>query len=353
MGHLDIQPRFNQCSSFNLGPFKVEHPFILAPMAGITNSAFRRLMRRMNSPIVISELVSANGLEYNSQRTKDLLAFQKDEHLIGLQIFGERPELLVKACQYVESLGADFVDLNLGCPVKKVVRDGAGCAMTRDLSLLSQVLEKMVRAVKIPVTIKIRTGWNEQNKNAHEVVQVAYEAGVSWVAIHGRTRAQAYEGLADWNYIGEVKSKAKLPIIGNGDITTPEKAVEAYQKSGVDAILIGRGALRNPFLFQQCRNLLLTGTYDKPNEEDYLRLIFSQREIIQDSLTPRRALLHAKKFLSWYSAGFRNSSEFRRHLFSLQSVDEVWSEAEKFFTANALARNLDFLAEPFLMGGHG
>src|SRR5690606_31068839 len=156
----------------------------------------------------------------------------------------------------VENLGADFVDLNMGCPVPKVVKKGGGAAMCRDLPTLSKTLEAMVKSVKIPVTIKIRTGWDSDSRNAIEVARVAGEAGVAWVAIHGRTRAQAHSGDADWDFIGEVKAKSPIPIIGNGDLTTPEKAVDRYRKYGVDAVMIGRGALRNPFIFDQAAKLL-------------------------------------------------------------------------------------------------
>mgnify|MGYP003348235394 CR=1 FL=1 len=182
-----------------LGPFDIDHPFILAPMAGITHSPFRRLMRRHRSAVVISELVSATGIEYAGARTLDLLKFHEEERRVGLQIFGEDQEHLVKACQYVERLGADFVDLNMGCPVPKVVKKGAGSAMCRDPIGLSRILQAMVESVKIPVTIKIRTGWDSGTRNAAEIVRVAADAGVKWVAIHGRTRAQGYSGDADWD----------------------------------------------------------------------------------------------------------------------------------------------------------
>src|SRR6478736_3740759 len=234
-----------------LGPFDIEHPFILAPMAGITNSPFRRLMRRRQSALVVSELVSATGIEYASQKTFDLLRFHEEERVVGLQIFGEETEHLVKACQYVEKQGADFVDLNLGCPVPKVVKKGAGSAMCRDPISLGKTLEAMVKSVKIPVTIKIRTGWDSETKNALDVVKAATDAGVRWVAIHGRTRAQGYSGDADWDFIGNIKAKSSIPIIGNGDIATGEQAVARVRDYGVDAVLIGRGALRNPFIFEQ------------------------------------------------------------------------------------------------------
>lgn len=337
-----------------LGPIQIEHPFILAPMAGITNSPYRRLMRRLGSSLVVSELVSANGLEYASQKTYDLLKFHEEERTIGLQIFGEDTERLVRACQKIEKMGADFVDLNMGCPVPKVVSKGAGSAMCKDLPALSKTLSAMVASVKIPVTIKIRTGWDAHSKNALEVVRVASDAGVAWVAIHGRTRAQGYSGEADWDFIGDVKAKSPLPIIGNGDLTTPEKALERYRTYGVDAVLIGRAALRNPFIFEQARALYLGLESQAVTPERYLTLIAEQRKLLNESFPDARsAMIHARKFLAWYSAGFPGCHEFRRQVFSQADPDQLWETALAFFDHATRARDMNFLSEPFLMGGHG
>jgi nifR3 family TIM-barrel protein len=344
-----------------LGPFQLEHPFILAPMAGITNSPFRRLMRRMKSSMVVSELVSATGIEYMGQKTLDLLKFHDEERILGLQIFGDDTEHLVKACRYVEKLGADFVDLNMGCPVPKVVKKGGGAAMCRDLPALSKTLDAMVKSVKIPVSIKIRTGWDSETRNAVEVARVAADAGVAWVAIHGRTRAQAYTGEADWDFIGNVKAKSSIPIIGNGDLTTPEKAVDRYRTYGVDAVLIGRGALRNPFIFDQSARLLRGEPYGVPGTEDYLAMLEAQQKLLSESFSSgphgdpsgRSAMIHARKFLAWYSAGFPGSAEFRKKVFSIPEGPELWEEAKRFFQESVSKRDMRFLAEDFLMGGHG
>lgn len=336
-----------------LGPFKIDHPFILAPMAGITNSPFRRLMRRMKSSIVISELVSANGVKYASQRTLELLKFHEEERIVGLQIFGEDPQLLCEASQLVERLGADFVDLNLGCPVPKVVKRGAGSAMCRNPSELGKTLTSMVKSVKIPVTIKIRTGWDEKSKNAVEVVRAATDAGVRWVAIHGRTRAQGYSGLADWDFIGDVKAKSQIPIIGNGDITGAEQAVSRYKTYGVDAVLIGRGALRNPFIFEQSEAVLKGEQPRKIQSMEYINMMKAQRVLLEESFNPKGAMIHARKFLSWYSTGFPGASEYRRKVFNSPDPETLWSDTFQFFETATAGRDMSFLAEPFLMGGHG
>jgi nifR3 family TIM-barrel protein len=336
-----------------VGPFKLDHPFVLAPMAGITNSPFRRLMRRMHSSMVVSELVSANGIEYSGQRTLDLLRFHEEERTVGLQIFGEETDLLCKASQYVEKLGADFVDLNLGCPVPKVVKKGAGSAMCRDPISLGKTLEAMVKSVKIPVTIKIRTGWDADSRNALDVVKAATDAGVAWVAIHGRTRAQGYSGLADWDFIGNVKAKSSIPIIGNGDINTGEVAVQRVRDYGVDAVLIGRGALRNPFIFEQAYAVWKGETFTPPQAERYIRLIDEQQKMLHETYQARTAMIHARKFLAWYSSGFPGCHEFRSKVFSIPEPEVLWDEARAFFERSTKARDMSFMAQPFLMGGHG
>lgn len=336
-----------------LGPFELDHPFILAPMAGITNSPFRRLMRRRQSALVVSELVSATGLAYESQKTKDLLRFHDEERVVGLQIFGEDTQDLVRACQYVEKLGADFVDLNLGCPVPKVVKKGAGSAMCRDPISLGRTLEAMVKGCNIPVTIKIRTGWDSESRNALDVVKAAADAGVRWVAIHGRTRAQGYSGSADWDFIGGIKAKSPIPIIGNGDIATAEQAVSRMRDYGVDAVLIGRGALRNPFIFEQAYALWRGQAPALPSAEQYVRIMEEQQALLHEVYNPRAAMIHARKFLAWYSAGFPGCHEFRKQVFSLAEPEALWAEARRFFETSARVRDLKFMSEPFLMGGHG
>jgi nifR3 family TIM-barrel protein len=336
-----------------LGPVTIDHPFLLAPMAGITNSPFRRLMREYGSSVVISELVSANGIEYASHKTYELLKYAEQERPVGLQIFGEDEENLVKACRVVERLGADFVDLNMGCPVPKVVKKGAGAAMCRNPIELGKILEAMVKSVKIPVTIKIRTGWDASLRNAKQVVQVAADAGVAWVAIHGRTRAQGYSGDADWDFIGDVKSKSPLPIIGNGDVVTAEQAVDRYRTYGVDAVMIGRGALRNPFLFEQSADLLAGRPMKAVTAERIIELLGKQRGYLAETFDARGTLLHARKFLAWYSSGYPGSAEFRKKVFHLPTEDELWNEAYTFFEISIKKRDMSFLSEPFLMGGHG
>jgi len=336
-----------------IGAISIDHPFVLAPMAGITNSPYRRLMRGLGSAFVVSELVSANGLEYASQRTLDLLQFNEEERPVGLQIFGEDEERLCRAAKVIEAKGADFVDLNLGCPVPKVVKKGAGSAMCRDPIGLGKILTAMVKSVSIPVTIKIRTGWDSQTRNAHEVIQAATDAGVAIVGVHGRTRAQGYSGVADWDFIGDLKAKAKIPIIGNGDILTATQAVEKVKIYGVDAVYIGRAALRNPFIFEQARAIYNGRTLALPDSDRYVSLLIKQRALLSESYDARMSMIHSKKFLSWYSSGFPGCHEFRKKVFTSEDPAQLWEMAENFFRVSTENRDLSFLNQPFLMGGHG
>ncbi|OFZ23031.1 MAG: tRNA dihydrouridine synthase DusB [Bdellovibrionales bacterium GWB1_55_8] len=336
-----------------LGPLQLEHPFVLAPMAGITDSPFRRLMRKHGASLVVSELVSANGIAYAGEKTLKLLHYEPDERPIGLQIFGEEVSRLCEAARLIERLGADFVDLNMGCPVPKVVKKGGGAAMTRNPLELSRILRAMVESVKIPVTIKIRSGWDESSRNAHEVVRVAADAGVAFVAIHGRTRAQGYSGEADWDFIGDLKAKSSIPIIGNGDLVNAEIANRRLRESGVDAVMIGRPALRNPFIFEQARAVWkgeapLVATHDR-----FVSAIEELGGLFSSFYNPHTAMIQARKFLAWFSSGFPGCHEFRRKVFTIANPEDLWCEAREFFEKNAHAADERQLNGGFLMGGHG
>lgn len=329
-------------------------------MAGITNLPFRRLMRELGASLGVSELASATGIRHGSRNTDRLLALHEAERPVGLQIFGESEADLVFAAQDVERRGADFVDLNLGCPVQKIVTKGAGAALCRNPAELATILRAMVKAVKIPVTIKIRTGWDAGTRNALEVVRAATDAGVAWVAIHGRTRAQGYSGLADWDFIGEIKAKASVPIVGNGDVVTAEIAVRRLRDTGVDAVMIGRGALKNPFLFREAQSLLGGQALEteKPRSQALLKILQRQKGLLDEFFPPDLAALHVKKFLGWYATGYPGCHEFRKKIFGAISVEEVWPEAQRFFESIGQAggdesRDARELSAPFLMGGHG
>jgi tRNA-dihydrouridine synthase B len=338
-------------NSINLLQELRNNPFVLAPMAGITDNAFRSFMKEMGCGIVISELISANGLNYGNKKTVDLMKFDKTQSPVGIQLFGETPEIVAEGAKFVQDQGADFVDLNFGCPVKKVVSKGAGSAILKDLESMTKMLSTVKKAIQIPLTIKVRTGWDANTRNTDEVAKIAYNEGISWVAIHGRTRTQGYEGLADWDYIAEVKANAKLPIIGNGDIHTPEQAVERLRTSGCDAVMIGRGCLKNPWIFRQALNLYKQ--QKEKTDKNFIELIGTLNNYLEKNFEERTVGIQLKKFSSWFSAGYPGSAQFRRDVFQYQSPKEILEHAQNYFQSIAHLTQTDTSQERFLMGGHG
>ena len=322
------------------------NPFVLAPMAGITDRPFRSFMREMGCGVVVSELVSATGLKFSSSKTRKLMEFDASQHPVGIQLFGENLEHLTEAAQIVEQMGADFVDLNFGCPVPKVVNKGAGSACLKDLGRLRDVVRAAKARITVPLTIKVRTGWDHNTRNTKEVVQLAYDEGVTWVAIHGRTRAAAYTGLADWDYIREVKAVSPVPVLGNGDITSPRLARERLSGSGCDGVMIGRGCLKNPRIFLQARGIE-GGLSDLPSTLSRLR------EHLESFYDEHLTLLQMRKFAAWYSAGFPGAAQFRKDLFQASGREAVLGRIDQFYTELGSVMPADTSGEAFLMGGHG
>ena len=323
---------------------RARNAFWLAPMAGITDVCFRQLMDEMNAGVLISELVSAKGLFYNSEKTRKMMRVHPNEKSItGIQLFGESADDIIRASELVEASGADFVDINLGCPVKKVVKKGCGAALLRDPAYLEKFLTTIKKGIRIPLTVKMRTGWSDDELTIHECVQAAYNSGCEWVAIHGRTRAQGYEGKADWNLIAEVKAPAQIPIIGNGDIRNAEQARRRLAESKVDAVMIGRGALRNPGIFNECIGL--------KTETSCLNIIRRYQKSLKEYYDTRFALIMLRKFSAWLAFGNPGAAKFRKSMFDCLTSAEVMEKVEAFFqNENPLPFNDN---EKFMMGGHG
>ncbi|KYG69089.1 transcriptional regulator [Bdellovibrio bacteriovorus] len=328
------------------------NPFVLAPMAGITDHAFRTFMKKLDTSVVVTELVSANGIEYKSERTMKLMSFDESQRPIGIQLFGEEPEVIARAAQVAEAEGCDFVDLNFGCPVPKVVKKGAGSAMLKDPVQLQKVLSAVKSAIKIPLTIKIRTGWDANTRNAIEVCNIAYNEGIEWVAIHGRTRAQGYSGLADWDFITEVKNQAKLPILGNGDILTPRQANLRLEQSGCDGVMIGRGCLKNPFIFMDALSMW-RGEPVKNVKRDFVSLFQGLEREIVAHCDAHITGIQLRKFAAWFSTGYPGAAQFRKNLFQSKSNEEIMTLANEFFAGIGETEQEDQSQDEFLMGGHG
>ncbi len=329
-----------------------EKPLLLAPMAGVTDYPFRSFMKGMNSGILTTELVSAAALvRQNTHTTQRYAQISEAQQPVGIQIFGEDVSQLSEAAQIVEGMGASFVDINLGCPVPKIVKKGAGSAILKNLSLLAQILKSIKSKINIPLTIKIRTGWDDSHCNALEVARLAHSEGCLWVTIHGRTRSQGYSGQADWSYIAEVKSQSPIPIIGNGDLIHPQQIKSLYLQTNCDGMMIGRGALKNPWIFHETYDSLSNQRkkYEK-NIQKVLQDLFTHLSAFHSE---RMALIQFKKFATWFSSGYSNSTVFRKTIFQLKVKKEVLNYALDYFKELNDDNKEHQPYDAFLMQGHG
>jgi tRNA-dihydrouridine synthase B len=303
---------------------------ILAPMAGITDTVFRRFIKRLGGcGLIMTEFVSSEGLLRQNLRSRRYLYYQEEERPITAQIFGADPQRLADAARTVEDLGFDMVDLNLGCPAKKVVKFG-GSGLLRDLPLLEKILKSIRAAVRLPFTVKMRAGWSEKEIVAVEVARRAEACGVEAIAVHPRTRLQGFSGRANWDLIREVKASVRIPVIGNGDVFTPRDAQALFEQTGCDAVMIGRAAATNPWIFRQMEEYSRTGSYAVPAESDRHRLIRSYYQMLAEEETPG-ALGKMKQFASWFTHGVRNGAELRRRVQSAREVREVLERVDEFF----------------------
>jgi tRNA-dihydrouridine synthase B len=243
-----------------IGKLTLDHPVALAPMAGMTDTAFRRLVKRKGGcGLVVTEMVSSQGLVRGIDRTLEYAEYTEEERPVSIQIFGGDPAVMADAAQVVEAMGADVVDINMGCPVAKIAKHNAGCSLMREPEHAASVVRAMVNAVRIPVTVKMRAGWNENEINAPRLARMVEDAGASALAVHGRTAAQSYSGESDWSLIGQVASSVKIPVFGSGDCVHPDQVVSRLRESGASGVLVGRGALRNPWIFSQAASLAERG----------------------------------------------------------------------------------------------
>lgn len=295
-----------------IGEIKLAAPLALAPMAGITDLPFRLICRRLGCGMTVSEMVSAKGLLYKNVKTTEMLRIDDGERPTAIQLFGSVPEELAEAARMVEASGADMIDFNMGCPVPKIVNNGEGSALMKQPQLAHDILAAMVKAVKIPVTVKFRAGWDDNSRNAVEIAKAVEAAGVSAVAVHGRTRQQFYEGKADWGIIAEVKQAVKVPVFGNGDIFTVEDGLRMLAETGVDGLMIGRGADGNPWIFRELAAVLRGEERPAaPSLQERLAQATEHLDMLIDYKGEHISVKEMRRHISAYLKGLPHAAEFR------------------------------------------
>ena len=317
-----------------IGSHKLKNRLIVAPMAGVTDRPFRMLCKSMGAGMAVSEMVSSNSLLYGSEKTKRRANHEGEMDPISVQIVGADPAMLAQAARYNVDAGAQIIDINMGCPAKKICNVMAGSALLQNETLVAQILQAVVTAVNVPVTLKIRTGWDKSNRNAIRIAQIAENSGIQALAIHGRTRACAYTGDAEYDTIAAVKTNVKIPVIANGDITTPEKARDVLRHTGADAVMIGRAAQGRPWLFREIEHFLQTGTHlPAPRVEEIQRVLLGHVRELYGFYGEHTGLRVARKHISWYTRGLAGSAQFRHGMNQLESSTQQLLAVNEFFDA--------------------
>ena len=313
-----------------IGSLELTNPVVLAPMAGVTDPPFRKIASRYHPGLICGEMVSAMALHYNSKKTKELIGMDQSVKPVSIQIFGSDPGIMAEATRTIEGYGVDIIDINMGCPVPKVVKNGEGAALLNNLPLARQIIESVIAAVRIPVTVKCRLGWDREHIVAARLAEIAEDSGAVMIAVHGRTREQYYHGRADWEQIALVKQRVSIPVVGNGDVDSPQAAKAMLDQTGCDGVMIGQGAMGRPWLLGQVVAYLEQGAIipDPPWEEQF-RIIKEHIKLQVEYVGEERGIKEMRKHLAWYFKGLPGASRVREevnHITSLETLQAALQE---------------------------